>query len=164
MNHLFRGTLAVIAELLAMPQFANAQLADIPGFDKVLAQMQRSLDGDCVQFDEAVEMTQGDMRFYADAVEYCMSTNRMLATGNVLLIETDHQIAADRADFNAKTRLGTFYNARGFATVAPPPGERPSAGAAANPDVQCYGETREKTSEDPYLTTNGRFSFRVEAN
>ena len=163
MNHLFRGTLAAIAVLLAMPQFANAQLADIPGFDKVLAQMQRSLDGDCVQFDEAVEMTQGDMRFYADAVEYCMSTNRMLATGNVLLIETDHQIAADRADFNAKTRLGTFYNARGFATIGPPPGAAPAEGRA-DPDVQFYGETLEKTSVDTYVITNGGFTSCVQAN
>ena len=66
------------------------------------------------------------MRFYADHVEYFVDTNRMIATGNVLLIESDHQIAADRADFNAKTRLGTFYNARGFATLGPPPGGAPA--------------------------------------
>ena len=84
MNNFLRGILIALALLVATPQFALAQLADIPGFDKVLAQLQRSLDGDCVQLDEAVEMAQGDMRVYADTVQYCVATNRMIATGNVL--------------------------------------------------------------------------------
>ena len=163
MNNLIRGTLFGVALLLATPQFAAAQLTDIPGFNKVLAQVQR-LDGNRYLLTGGVELEEGEMRFYADAVEYHVDTNRMIATGNVLLIETDHQIAADRADFNAKTRLGTFYNARGFATLAPPPGEKPSATGAANPDVQFYGETLEKTSEDTYVITKGGFTSCVQAN
>ena len=111
------------------------------------------------------------MRFYADHVEYFVDTNRMIATGNVLLIESDHQIAADRADFNAKTRLGTFYNARGFATLGPPPGRasqgRPAATrrpARSDPDVQFFGETLEKTGEDTYIITKGGFTSCVQAN
>jgi LPS-assembly protein len=163
MIKLYKGTLIALALLVATPQRATAQLTDIPGFDKVLAQIQQSLDGNRLVFDEAVEMTQGDMRFYADHVEYFVDTNRMVATGNVLLIETDHQIAADRADFNAQTRLGTFYNARGFATLGPPPGRTPTAGAS-DPDVQFYGETLEKTGEDTYVITNGGFTSCVQAN
>ena len=163
MINLFRGTLAAVALLMATPQFAAAQLTDIPGFDKVLAQIQQSLDGNRIVFTEAVEMTQGDMRFYADHVEYFVDTNRMIATGNVLLIESDHQIAADRADFNAKTRLGTFYNARGYATLGPPPGGAPK-GAPADPDVQFFGETLEKTGEDTYVITKGGFTSCVQAN
>ena len=144
MINLLRGILIAIALLVATPQFALAQLTDIPGFDKVLAQIQQSLDGNRVLFREAVEMTQGDMRFYADYVEYYIDTNRMVATGNVLLIETDHQIAADRADFNARTRLGTFYNARGFATLAPPPGGPPTQ---AQPSLTC--SSTEKRSRRP---------------
>ena len=111
-------------------------------------------------------MTQGDMKFYADHVEYFVDTNRMVATGNVLLIETDHQIAADRADFNAKTRLGTFYNARGFATIGAAAERRaaPPSGATLDPDVQFYGETLEKTGEDTYIISNGGFTSCVQAN
>ena len=69
------------------------------------------------------------MKFYADHVEYFVSTNRMVATGNVLLIESDHQIAADRADFNAKTRIGTFYNARGLCHDRCPSGPHARRGA-----------------------------------
>ena len=151
MIKLFRGSLVAITLLLATPRFAAAQLTDIPGFDNVLAQIQERLPDNRILFREAVEMTQGDMRFYADHVEYFGDTNRLVATGNVLLIETDHQIAADRADFNAKTRLGTFYNARGFAAMGKAAAENvgkadvdPSAFATLDPDVQFYGETLEK--------------------
>ena len=93
------------------------------------AQIQAQLNKDHITLTEGVELTQGTMKFYADHVEYFVATNRMVATGNVLLIESDHQIAADRADFNAKTRIGTFYNARGFATIGAPPGRTPADGA-----------------------------------
>ena len=163
MINLLRVALAAAVFLVTTPHFAAAQLTDIPGFDNVLAQIQERLAGNRYLLREAVEMTQGDMRFYADYVEYFGDTNRMVATGNVLLIESDHQIAADRADFNAKTRLGTFFNARGFATLAPPPGGKPDAGAS-NPDVQFYGETLEKTGEDTYIITKGGFTSCVQAN
>ena len=158
-----RGTLAAVALILATPQLAAAQLTDIPGFNKVLAQVQR-LDGNRFLLTEGVELEQESMRFYADQVEYHADTKRMIATGNVLLIETDHQIAADRADFNAETRLGTFFNARGFATIGALPGETPQTGGAANPDVQFYGETLEKTGVDTYVITNGGFTSCVQAN
>ena len=102
------------------------------------------------------------MKFYADHVEYSISANRMIATGNVLLIEPDHQIAADRADFNPKTRLGTFYNARGFAKLGTSP-EVVTSGPI-DPDVQFYGETLEKVSDDTYVITNGGFTSCVQAN
>ena len=40
--------------------------------------------------------------------------------GNVVFRQGTNQISADRADFDTKTRLGTFYNASGFATAQPP--------------------------------------------
>jgi LPS-assembly protein len=165
MINLFRGTLMAVALLVATPQLATAQLTDIIGFDSVKAQIQAQLGKDHITLtgDPGVELTQGSMKFYADHVEYFVSTNRMVATGNVLLIETDHQIAADRADFNARTRIGTFYNARGFATLGAPPGGAPAAGAS-DPDVQFYGETLEKTGPDTYVITNGGFTSCVQAN
>jgi LPS-assembly protein len=167
MTNLFRCTLAAVALLVATPQWAAAQLTDIPGFDQVLAQIQERLAGNRYLLREAVEMTQGDMKFYADFVEYFGDTNRMVATGNVLLIESDHQIAADRADFNAQTRLGTFYNARGFATLGTPEGTpkgRAPAAGPSEPDVQFFGETLEKAGEDTYIITNGGFTSCVQAN
>ena len=163
MINFFRGTLAAVALIFATAQFAAAQLTDIPGFNKVLAQVQR-LDGNRFLLTGGVELEQESMRFYADQVEYHADTKRMIATGNVLLIETDHQIAAERADFNAETRLGTFFNARGFATIGALPGAAAETGGAANPDVQFYGDTLEKTGVDTYVITNGGFTSCVQAN
>ena len=159
---LFRGSLVAVALLAATPRFAAAQLTDVPGFDNVLAQIQERLGDNRILFREAVEMTQGDMKFYADYVEYYVETNRLVATGNVLLIEPDHQIAADRADFNAKTRLGTFYNARGFATLGKPADV--SEFGTLDPDVQFYGETLEKVNEDTYVISKGGFTSCAQAN
>lgn len=157
-----KGALAAVVALLVTPGFAAAQITDIPGFDRVLAQIQERLAGNRYLLREAVEMTQGDMKFYADYVEYYGDTNRLVATGNVLVIETDHQIAADRADFNAKTRLGTFFNARGFAALGAT--EDVSTFGTLDPDVQFYGETLEKTGVDTYVITNGGFTSCAQAN
>jgi len=162
MIKLFRGSLAGVVLLLSTPLPAAAQLTDIPGFDSVLAQVQERLGDNRIIFQDAVEMTQGNMRFYADHIEYFVETNRLVATGNVLLIEPDHQIAADRADFNAKTRLGTFYNAQGFASLGKPADA--SALSTLDPDVQFYGETLEKVSEDTYVISKGGFTSCVQAN
>src|SRR4051794_17052004 len=101
--------LASIASILAAPAVCAAQDAGIPGFENVIAAIQERLPGNVFKLTENVELTQPDMKFYADQVEYFGDTNRLIATGNVLVIQKDHQIAADRADFNAKTKLGTFY-------------------------------------------------------
>jgi len=166
MIKVFTGVLAA-ALLVAAPRPAAAQATDIPGFDRVLAQVQEHLAGNRYLLRESVEMTQGDMKFYADFVEYFGDTNRLVATGNVLVIETDHQIAADRADFNAKTRLGTFYNARGFATLGAPADGAPAApgtAVAQDPDVQFYGETLEKIGPDTYVISKGGFTSCAQAN
>ena len=107
MIKLFRGALIAVAVLVATAPHASAQNTDIPGFDSALSQVFQR-DGDLVLMSEAVELTQGDMKFYADSVEYHVATRRMVATGNVLLIEPNHQIAADKADFDPNTRQGTF--------------------------------------------------------
>jgi LPS-assembly protein len=162
MGSFLRNLLIASAVFLTTSASAAAQITDIPGFDTVLAQIQERLAGNRYLLREAVEMTQGNMKFYADYVEYFGDTNRLVATGNVLVIETDHQIAADRADFNAKTRLGTFYNARGFAAMGQT--EDVSMFGTLDPDVQFYGETLEKTGEDTYVITNGGFTSCAQAN
>src|SRR5689334_12225618 len=149
--------LALIPVLaLLSASVARAQTGDIPGFENVVASLQERLGGNVFKLTGNVELTQPDMKFYADQVEYYPDTNRLLATGNVLVIQKDHQIAADRADFNAKTKLGTFYNARGFAALGAQPDQ--SAFGTMQPDVQFYGETLEKIGEDKYLISHGGFT------
>jgi LPS-assembly protein len=162
MNKVLRVSLVALGLSVALPRPVDAQITDIPGFERALAEIQERLAGNRYLLRGAVEMTQGTMKFYADYVEYFGDTDRLVATGNVLVIETDHQIAADRADFNAKTRLGTFYNARGFAALGPT--SDVSMYGTLDPDVQFYGETLEKTGEDTYVITNGGFTSCAQPN
>lgn len=155
--------LTLAAGALALPASAAAQgTSGVPGFDNSLAQIQEHLPGNRFKLTGAVELSQVGMKFYADEVEYFGDTKRLVATGNVLLIEQDHQIAAERADFNAETKLGTFYKASGFASLGAPADA--SAFGTLQPDVQFFGETLEKIGPDTYLLTHGGFTTCAQAN
>jgi LPS-assembly protein len=115
----------------------------------------------------AVELEQGDTKLYADEVEVFENEDRVIARGNVVLSQGNNRIAADRADFNTKTRLGTFYRASGIATIQPPR-QAPQPGivvpqiAGQDTDVYFFGETVEKLGPEKYKITNGGFSTCVQ--
>jgi LPS-assembly protein len=106
---------------------------------------------------------QGLSKVYADDVWVYMGTDKAVATGNVLLTQGANRISAERAEFNTKDNLGTFYNAWGMATVKPQP-LRPTAGIAPPPIVGqenviiFFGEKVEKIGPKKYKITNGGFS------
>jgi LPS-assembly protein len=112
-----------------------------------------------------VEMDRGaDTKIYADDVWAYTGEDRAIATGNVVFSQGNNRITAERAEFNTETRLGTFYNAWGLATVAP---QRPTAraGGVAPPPltgqdtvVIFFGEKIEKLGPKKYKITNGGFS------
>jgi LPS-assembly protein len=105
---------------------------------------------------------------YAQLVEYFQDEDRAVATGNVLLAQGTNRISAERAEFNTKTWLGTFYNASGIVTLQPPkPPVRP--GSVAPPQlsgqdnvVYFFGETVEKMAPKKYKITKGGFSTCVQ--
>ena len=136
--------------------------AQIPGFDSTVAHSQESLGQDHYRLTGDVVLTQTGSKFYADLVDYYPETHRVVAYGNVLIQQLDHQIAADHADFNAITELGTFYNARGFASL----GTHTDIAqfGSLHPDVQFYGETVEKVGPQTYLISHGGFTTCAQAN
>jgi LPS-assembly protein len=115
-----------------------------------------------------VAIEQGDTKIYADEIETFVNEDRAVASGNVLISQGQLRIAANRADFNTKTRLGTFYNASGIA-VQPRQAQRPRPGAVALPaqtgqdtEVYFYGEVIEKIGPKKYKITNGGFTTCVQ--
>jgi LPS-assembly protein len=138
-----------------------AAFAQIPGFDNTQAKTQ-DVATDHIRWTGDVVLSQPGVKFYADEVDYYPKTNRLVATGNVLLQEVDHQIAADRADFDAVTRLGTFYNARGFASLGKMADV--SQFGTLQPDVQFYGVTIEQIGEQRYLISHGGFTTCAQPN
>jgi LPS-assembly protein len=107
-----------------------------------------------------------DTMIYADEAWYYSDGSRFLAKGNVVFSQGDNRISAERVEFNTDTRLGTFYNATGIATVKPQKPQAPRPGAMAAPPpiagqdtaVMFFGETVEKLGPRKYKITKGGFS------
>jgi LPS-assembly protein len=123
-----------------------------------------------VHFIGNVELDLGDgLKIYADDVYVYGDNNRAVATGSVLLTQGDNRLSAERADFNIETRLGTFFNAWGIATVQPPRQQTRPGGMALPPmptdketHVYFFGETVEKIGPKKFKITNGGFSSCVQ--
>jgi LPS-assembly protein len=115
----------------------------------------------------AVEIDQGDTKLYADRLEI-LDDEHAIATGNVVLTQGNNRIAADRAEFNPKTKLGTFFNASGIANVQPPRQTGVPGGivvpqvSGQETDVYFFGEKVEKVGFKKYKITNGGFSTCVQ--
>src|SRR5439155_2670262 len=99
-------------------------------------------------------------KVYAEDAWYYTAGARLIATGNVVYAQGNNRIAAERAEFNTDTRLGTFYHATGIATLQPPKqAPRPGAPLAPPPvagqetDVYFYGDTVEKIGPKKYKIT-----------
>jgi LPS-assembly protein len=117
-----------------------------------------------------VEFNQNkDTTIYADKAWFYTDGNRFIAEGNVVFSQGDNRISAERVEFNTETRLGTFYQATGIATVKPQvPQVRPGAFAPPPPMagqqtmVYFFGETIEKVGPRKYKITKGGFSTCVQ--
>ncbi len=113
------------------------------------------------------EIEQGDTKLYADDIVFFPNEDRAVATGNVLFSQGNNRIGADTAEFNTKTRLGTFFHAYGIANIQPPR-RPPSAGvilpAVTNQqtDVYFFGDSVEKIGPRKYKITNGGFTTCVQ--
>ncbi|MGE3520680.1 MAG: LPS-assembly protein LptD, partial [Vicinamibacterales bacterium] len=170
MVHLTRNRIAalVAAVLWACPSAAMAQIS-LSGYN-ISAYSQEKIGEKHWLLSGSVELERNDTRIYADSIEYFEDEERAIATGNVVVTQGENRIAADRADFNTRTQLGTFYHASGIARVRQPQ-RRPAPGAIAPPpqltqsqenDVFYFGETVEKLGAKKYRISNGGFSTCVQ--
>jgi LPS-assembly protein len=119
-------------------------------------------------FSGHVEIDLGnDSSLFADDVQFKTDGDSALATGNVVFAQGTNRITAERAEFNTQTRLGTFYNAWGVATVQPPK-QAPRPGSIAPPQlagdtyVYFFGESIEKIGPKKYKITKGGFTTCVQ--
>jgi LPS-assembly protein len=135
------------------------------------------LGKDHVKLVGQVEVICTDETFFADEIEIFSDQDRLIAIGNVVFTSGTSRVAAERLDFNTRTKTGTFYNASGSATLAAPPAahgtQDPLRGArlpmdrdaddrsifgTQEPDVYFYGETLQKLGEQKYKITRGGFT------
>jgi LPS-assembly protein len=160
--------LFAVAVIIGCVASRSAAAQTGPGFTLESASQER-LGENHLKLVGNVVLEQKDMRLDADEVEFFSDQDRAIATGNVVFTQGTNRIAADRADFNVKTRLGTFYGASGIANIQPPrrpitPGAfaPPSLTSSADTDVYFFGEVVEKIGPRRYRITNGGFSTCVQ--
>ncbi len=98
----------------------------------------------------------------ADRITYDTISENVQASGNVSFIEEDLTIYAERALLNRRTRLGTFFTARGWAKIGDEPDKR-SAFGTMEPDVRFYGQEIAKIAAKRYTIKAGAFTSCVQA-
>lgn len=103
-----------------------------------------------------------DSTLNADEVIYDDRTLEIHAVGHVTLHQPDMTIYAERAVINRSTRLGTFYQASGWARVGGEPATRDRFGTM-EPDVQFHGDQISKTGPSTYEIRRGGFTSCVQA-
>ena len=104
-----------------------------------------------------------DIQFFADFAEIFKNQDMVTAQGHVVYVSGGNRIAADRMEFNTKTRTGTFYNARGTAIL----GDRGestdrSMFGGKEPDAYFWGEALTKLGPKKFKIENGGFTTCVQ--
>lgn len=146
--------------LLAVASAAAAQTGPLPGTDASRQRRIERLADNHWKLTGDVEIEREGVRLFADEMEYFTDTFRLIATGNVVFATASHRIAADSADFNLKTKLGTFVHASGSATLGE--GTQTSLFGSQEPDIYFYGKTVEKIGEQKYRVSDGGFTACVQ--
>jgi LPS-assembly protein len=168
MRLLWRLCACVLCAQLFAADAASAQQAATPLEGTTSSRRREVVNGKDWHFVGAVEMEMRDTKLYADEVWYYADEHRAVAAGNVVFTQGNNRIAADRAEMDTDTRLGTFYNAWGIANVQRLRSAAPAGGIAVpaltgqDNDVYFFGETIEKTGPKKYRITNGGFTTCVQ--
>ncbi|HXE79902.1 MAG TPA: putative LPS assembly protein LptD, partial [Vicinamibacterales bacterium] len=186
LRRLFPALVACVLPLTA----SSPALAQDLGRCQTSKQMKIDRQGpDRITLIGQVEIHCGQESFYADTVELLLDVDQLIATGNVVFTSGTSRIAADRVEFNTRTKTGTFFNASGTARIG---GDRSSAEVTRMPhmrppgsvqplmgdeeefqpdrsmfgtqesDVFFYGETVAKLGPKKYRITKGGFSTCVQ--
>ena len=153
-----RAAVALACTLLAAT--GGAAHAQVPGFSVSKQFKLDRLADNHWRATGQVQMEREDQQFFADVVDFYTDTDRLEAVGNVVFVSRDGRIAADRAEFNTRTRTGVFHNAAGSASL----GEHveKSMFGTQEPDAYFYGERIEKLGPAKYRVTRGGFTTCVQ--
>jgi LPS-assembly protein len=101
------------------------------------------------------------LRFSADEIDLFTDPDlRLVANGNVVFINPEGRIAAERVEFNVAEGTGTFHQASGIMSLGPAV-DRAQFGNQ-DPDVYFYGETIERLTPRSYRLTRGGFTSCVQ--
>lgn len=144
---------------------ASAQL--VPGWNTKQFTLER-IDADRIRLTREVEI-EGEkgtpnegQKFFADEMELNTRTGELTASGNVVFATPDTRVSADSVVFNTHTKLGTFQNASGIASLGDRGEKDRSMFGTLEPDIYFYGQVIEKIDVDKYRITKGAFTTCVQ--
>jgi len=162
----FRLTLVILSGLWLAPTSLFAQdlkdLSSCKVYQGLYASAERLED--VSRFygaaDAAVRIDCDELQFFADYIEILKKKDFVSARGNVVFVSGGTRIAADRAEFNTRTKTGTFYNAAGTMSL----GDRVdrSMFGTQEPDAYFRGAELHKVGPKKYRIVNGAFSTCVQ--
>lgn len=156
----------LVAVLWLAPSRAEAQelqdLSNCKVYQTLFSQAERLEDVSRFygSADAAVRIDCDEMQFFADYIEVFKKKDYLAARGHVVFVSGGNRIAANRAEFNTRTRTGTFYNARGTAVL----GEQAdrSMFGTQEPDAFFWGAEIQKLGPRKYRINNGGFTTCVQ--
>ena len=100
-------------------------------------------------------------QLFADEIDYFESLDLVKARGHVNFLDGDERITADRAEFNIKTKLGSFWGAQGLMGIAGKSDPR-SPLVASEADAYFSADLLEVVEKNRFRLTNGRFTTCVQ--
>jgi LPS-assembly protein len=160
-----RLTTLWLISMLAFAAEVSAQI--VPGWNTKQFSLER-IDADRVRLMREVEIEgepgspNAGQKFFADDLQMNIRTGELIATGNVVFASPTVRISSDSVVFNTKTRMGTFTNATGIASLGERGQENRSMFGQLEPDVYFYGGTIEKVGADKYRINKGGFTTCVQ--
>ena len=158
MNSRVVRTLLLTAAVLWVPRAAAAQIpAGCSSSYERLATITEQVRPGHFRLREKAEVTCDNHKFFADHVDFYTDEDRLVASGNVLLVTPDTRITATRVEFDLKAKTGVFYDASGMSRVKPAVGTKSMYGTQ-EADMYFRGEKLEKLGEKKYRLTNGGFT------
>ena len=110
--------------------------------------------------EQPVKIDCDETQLFADKMEI-FDGHQVVATGNVLYVSGGNRIAAERLEFDTKTRTGTFFNASGTVSLADRGVDRSMFGTQ-EPDAYFRGEEIHKLGPDKYKIVHGAFTTCVQ--
>jgi LPS-assembly protein len=151
----------------ALAAAVNASAQTVPGWNTKQFSFER-IDADRFRLLSEVEIegepgtANAGQKFFADDLQMNIRTGELIASGNVVFSTPTARISSDTVVFNTKTKLGTFTNASGIASLGERGEENRSMFGTLEPDVYFYGSQIEKVGPDKYRIHKGGFTTCVQ--
>ena len=149
--------------LLASAAAAGPAVAQsIPGINFSRQFRSERLADNHLRLTGQVEIDGGGWQFHADEVDIFTEDSRLVATGNVVFVDTisGGRVAADHVMFDFEALTGEFYNASGSTRLIED--IEPSMFGTQEPEMRFWGEIIEKLGPRTYRLVRGGFTSCVQ--